>query len=116
LGKGASWMTPRVDIVGAQETEPHDREPARVRMDEWMKGEIARLLPTHWKLVAEKSGETLEGLPRGLAFRVLESGAAVDLRNDDQTARLTPDQREALKAIGIRAGRVAAHVPDAQKP
>jgi len=116
LAKGPVWMAPRVEIVGAAETEPHDREPARARIEEWMRGEVERVLPVHWKLFAEKAGETLEGLPRGLAFRVLESGAAVDLRNDDQTARLTPEQREALKAVGIRAGRVAAHVPDAQKP
>ncbi|MCA8902816.1 MAG: helicase, partial [Hyphomonas sp.] len=116
LVKGASWMAPRVEIVGAVETEPHDREPARARIAEWVQGEIARVLPTHWKLAAEKTGEALDGLPRGLAFRVLESGAAVDLRNDEQAVRLTPEQREALKSIGIRAGRVAAHVPDAQKP
>ncbi|MEZ6012468.1 MAG: helicase-related protein [Hyphomonas sp.] len=116
LAKGATWMMPRVEIVGATETEPHDREPARVRAEEWLRAEIARVLQVHWKLAAEKSGEALEGLPRGLAFRVLESGAAVDLRGDDQSARLTPEQREALKGIGIRAGRVAAHVPDAQKP
>jgi ATP-dependent RNA helicase SUPV3L1/SUV3 len=116
LSKGAGWMSPRVDLIGATETEPHDREPARARIEEWLRAEIARVLPVHWKLSEEKSGEALDGLPRGLAFRVLESGAAVDLRNDDQSVRLTPEQREALKGIGIRAGRVAAHVPDAQKP
>ena len=103
LSKGASWMTPRVDLVGATETEPHDREPARARIEEWLRSEIARVLPVHWKLSEEKSGETLDGLPRGLAFRVLESGAAVDLRGDDQSVRLTPEQREALKGIGIAA-------------
>lgn len=116
LVKGPVWMAPRIEIMGATETEPHDREPARLRIEEWMRGEVARVLPVHWKLFAEKSGEALDGLPRGLAFRVLESGAAVDLRNDDQSTRLTPEQREALKTVGIRAGRVAAHVPDAQKP
>ncbi|KCZ88402.1 putative helicase [Hyphomonas jannaschiana VP2] len=116
LLKGASWMSPRVDLIGATETEPHDREPARARIEEWLRAELARVLPVHWKLSEEKSGEALDGLPRGLAFRVLESGAAVDLRSDDQSVRLTPEQREALKGIGIRAGRVAAHVPDAQKP
>jgi ATP-dependent RNA helicase SUPV3L1/SUV3 len=55
-------------------------------------------------------------MARGLAFRILESGAAIDLRADDPPARITPEQREALKASGIRAGRVAVHAPDAQKP
>ncbi len=116
LVKGAAWMSPRVEIVGAAEVDPNEREPARQRLEAWALAEIARILPAHAKLANEKAGDALEGLARGIAFRVLESGAAVDLRQDDPSARLTPEQREALKGIGIRAGRVAAHVPDAQKP
>jgi len=62
------------------------------------------------------SAKSLEGLARGIAFRVLETGAAVDLRGEDPSHRLTQDQRVALKMIGVRSGRTAAHVPDAQKP
>ena len=116
LVKGSAWMTPRVEIAGAVEVDPNEREPARQRLEAWAMAEIARVLPTHAKLANEKSGEALEGLARGIAFRVLESGAAVDLRQDDPNLRLSAEQREALKGIGIRAGRVAAHVPDAQKP
>ena len=81
-----------------------------------MRGEIGRVLPTHAKLAFAKSVEALEGLLRGLAFRILESGAAIDLRTDESAPRLNPEQREALKAAGIRVGRVAAYAPDAQKP
>ncbi|MEO1405269.1 MAG: helicase, partial [Pseudomonadota bacterium] len=52
----------------------------------------------------------------GFAFRLQETGAAIDLRRDDQSVRIEAEDREALKAIGVRAGRVSAHVPDAQKP
>ena len=116
LAKGADWMSPGVEIVGASEVEASDREPARSRVSDWLKTEMTRILPTHWKLRHDKAGDTLEGLARGLAFRILESGASVDLRQDDPGTRLTPEQREALKALGLRAGRVAAHAPDAQKP
>ena len=116
LAKGPDWMSPGIELVGAAEVEPSDREAARARVSDWLKTEMTRILPTHWKLRHEKAGDTLEGLARGLAFRILESGASVDLRQDDPGARLTPEQREALKALGLRAGRVAAHAPDAQKP
>ena len=116
LVKGSGWMSPRVEIIGAAEVDPAEREAARQRLEQWATKEIARILPTHTKLAVEKAGDALDGLARGIAFRVLESGAAVDLRQDDPGLRLTAEQREALKGIGIRAGRVAAHVPDAQKP
>ncbi len=116
LVKGPDWMSPSIEIKGATEVEPHEREAARLRLEDWAKAELQRVLPTHWRLRHEKAGETLEGLARGIAFRILESGAAVDLRQDDPGGRLTPEQREALKALGLRSGRVAAHAPDAQKP
>ncbi|MBO6584238.1 MAG: helicase [Hyphomonas sp.] len=116
LAKGSSWMAPRVEIVGASEVDPSEREAARQRLEQWAAAETAKILPTHTKLAVEKAGDALEGLARGIAFRLLETGAAVDLRQDDPSLRLTGDQREALKGIGVRAGRVAAHVPDAQKP
>ncbi|MDP3460464.1 MAG: helicase-related protein, partial [Hyphomonas sp.] len=116
LGKGAQWMTPRTELIGAVEAEASERQPALARIEEWVRGEIGRVLPTHAKLAFAKSGEALEGLLRGLAFRILESGAAIDLRTDESAPRLNPEQREALKAAGIRVGRVAAYAPDAQKP
>jgi ATP-dependent RNA helicase SUPV3L1/SUV3 len=116
LGKGAQWMTPRTELIGAIEAEASERQPALARIEEWVRGEIGRVLPTHAKLAFAKSGEALEGLLRGLAFRILESGAAIDLRTDESAPRLNPEQREALKAAGIRVGRVAAYAPDAQKP
>jgi ATP-dependent RNA helicase SUPV3L1/SUV3 len=116
LAKGQQWMTPRVELIGAVEAEPAERQPALARIEEWVRGEIGRVLPTHARLAFAKSGEALEGLLRGLAFRILESGAAIDLRTDESAPRLNPEQREALKAAGIRVGRVAAYTPDAQKP
>ncbi|MFN3911345.1 helicase-related protein, partial [Hyphomonas sp.] len=116
LIKGAQWMTPRLELIGALEADAPERQAALVRIEEWVRGEIGRVLPTHARLVHARSGEALESLLRGLAFRILESGAAVDLRTDESAPRLTPEQREALKAAGIRAGRLAAYAPDAQKP
>ena len=116
LLKGANWIAPRLELIGALEMDVGERAPALSRMEDWLKGELARVLPVHAKLASGEASEKLEGMARGLAFCILESGAAVDLRTDDPPLRITPEQREALKAAGIRAGRVAVHVPDAQKP
>ncbi|MFN4226147.1 MAG: helicase, partial [Hyphomonas sp.] len=116
LAKGPQWMQPRLELLGAVEAELSERQPALARIEGWVRAEIGRLLPTHAGLAYAKSSETLEGVLRGLAFRILESGAAVDLRADEHSPRLSPEQREALKAVGVRAGRVAAYAPDAQKP
>ncbi len=116
LVRGADWLSPRVELVASEQDDADAREQARARIESWFTRELAKRLPTLQGLRLGGAAKTLEGPARGLAFRVMESGAAVDLRNDDPGHRLTREQREALKAIGVRAGRVAAHVPDAQKP
>lgn len=116
LKKGSDWLSPETELCGAKEADPSAREAARRRISDWLAAEMARLLPAHYRMKHGKSFDSLDGLARGLAYRVMESGAAIDLRNDDPSHRLTPEQREALKTIGLRAGRVAAYAPEAQKP
>ncbi len=116
LKTGSDWLSPETELCGAKDAAASAREAARSRISDWLATEMARLLPAHYRMKHGKSLGTLDGLARGLAYRVMESGAAIDLRSDDPSHRLTPEQREALKAIGLRAGRVAAYAPDAQKP
>ncbi|MEL6257975.1 MAG: helicase-related protein [Pseudomonadota bacterium] len=113
--KGAHWLAPRVELIGGDEAAQDLRERARTRIEDWLQEEVARVLPSLSGLRSLQP-DALEGMARGLAFRLMETGAAVDLREDEDARRLTKDQRDALKAVGVRAGRVAAHAPDAQKP
>jgi len=116
LTKGADWLSPGVELIGAVEAEEGQKSAATARISEWFAAEIKKRLPTHYAMKAADSAKTLEGLARGIAFRIMESGASIDLRGEDPTHRLTQDQRVGLKMIGVRSGRTAAHVPDAQKP
>lgn len=116
LARGPDWLTPRCELVGGEEAEEAQREAALKRVSEWIGAEIGRRLPTHFGLRHGEAGNGLEGLARGIAFRIVETGAAVDLRGDEPSHRIEAAQREALRAVGVRAGRVAAHAPDAQKP
>jgi ATP-dependent RNA helicase SUPV3L1/SUV3 len=116
LVKGGDWLLPDVVLIGGEEAAPAELEAARIRLQDWTREEIRLRLPAHAGLKYDKAGDGLEGIARGLAFRVMERGAAVDLRGDDPGMRIEAEQRDALKALGLRAGRVAAYAPDAQKP
>ncbi|MEM7493748.1 MAG: helicase-related protein [Pseudomonadota bacterium] len=113
---GPHWLAPGAKLIGAEEAEQHQKDAATMRLNEWLGSEIQKRLPTHFKLKFSADDLGLEGLARGLAFRLLEAGAACDLRNEDGSLHPSHEDRTKLKEIGIRSGRIAAHVPDAQKP
>lgn len=116
LAKGRDWLTPEVNLVGAVDMPADAKEPARSRIEAWSQSHIAAVLPSHTRLKSGEGQEGLEGHAKGIAFRLMESGAAIDLREDDPSLRVEAAQREILKALGLRSGRVVAHIPDAQKP
>ncbi len=116
LAKGGDWLTPRVELMGGEEADEAHRQAALTRIKDWLDAEIASRLPSHHGLRFGEAAPSLEGLARGIAFRLMETGAAIDLRGDDPGHRIEAQQRDALRAIGVRTGRVAAYVPDAQKP
>ena len=116
LGKGGDWLSPVTVLIGASDVPADAKEPARMRTQNWLAAQITKLLPAHAKLKSGEAQEGLEGHAKGIAFRIMETGAAIDLRADDPAARIEADQREILKTLGLRTGRLAAHAPDAQKP
>ncbi|WP_300377134.1 helicase-related protein [Henriciella sp.] len=116
LAPGPDWLSPRLELIGAEDAETHRKDAALKHLEEWLAAEVLRVLPTHARLKSGESGKELEGMARGLAFRLLETGAAIDLREESPPPHVTREQREAMKAAGLRSGRVAAHIPDSQKP
>lgn len=116
LLQGPHWLAPSAVLIGGQDAEAHQQDAAKTRVNEWLGAEIQKRLPTHFKLKFSPDETQLDGLARGLAFRLLEAGAACDLRGEDRALLPGPDDRTKLKEAGIRSGRIAAHVPDAQKP
>ncbi|MEN0078812.1 MAG: helicase-related protein, partial [Pseudomonadota bacterium] len=121
LARGSDWLSPVAGLIGGEEADDALKGAARTRLQSWIDGEIAGKLPSLWGLrkgggINADPATSLEGLARGLAFRLMETGAAIDLRQDDPSHRIDQSQRAALRAAGIRTGRVAAYAPDAQKP
>jgi len=116
MAKGADWLGPVIEMIGAGSMSADAKAPALARLQAWLDAYIAKTLPAHIKLKSGEQQDGLEGHAKGIAFRIMESGAAIDLRGDDPSLRVEAEQREILKTLGLRSGRLAAHAPDAQKP
>lgn len=114
--KGHDWLSPRTELIGADEAQAELREQARKRTEDWLRDYAERQLPALTALKKQLNTVELPGNARGLAWRVLETGSAIDLRADDPPPRLSAEEREALKGWGIRSGRVSAYAPETTKP
>ncbi|MEO0883745.1 MAG: helicase-related protein [Pseudomonadota bacterium] len=116
LSKGAHWLKPVAKLVGASEAPADLKQITLTRLGDWVAVYVSAQLPSLTGLGHAERIDGLSGAAKGFAFRLYETGASIDLRKDDQGVRLEAEDREALKALGVRAGRVSAHIPDAQKP
>jgi ATP-dependent RNA helicase SUPV3L1/SUV3 len=101
---GGDWFAPRVRLLG--ELGPTAaRERAQRRLEAWLAGEAGRLK------TAIESG-ALKGLPRGLAFRLLESGGVIDRRDIERDlAALSQVERRTLRTFGVRMGAHSVWLP-----
>ncbi len=116
ISKGADWLSPTAELIGAPDAETHIRARAEDRLQTWIIAHIREVLSPIFSLqTALKSGR-LRGLARGVANQLIEAGAAIDRRKDEVAAALTRDDRAALKEVGVRTGRIAAYLPGLLKP
>jgi ATP-dependent RNA helicase SUPV3L1/SUV3 len=113
VSPGAALLRPRIDLIGGAEAGQLPRRRAEARLGAWLADEIAREL---WPLCAlEAAGRdcVLSGAARGLAYRLFESGGAVDRREHPTPNRA---DRAALAALGVRFGRHTIYAPALTRP
>jgi ATP-dependent RNA helicase SUPV3L1/SUV3 len=113
LKPGADWLSPGVDLIGAPDASPADREAAVAHLTRWLADETSRLLRPVHDLKTALAGSALPGPARGAAYQLSEAGAALDRRHADA---LGSEDRTALQAIGVKSGRIAAWLPGLLKP
>jgi len=107
-------LKPRLELVGAEDAPERARAAALRRLQTWLSAQIARDLA---QLAGLASADGVSGAARGLAFRLIESGGALDRRDaHDLVQALDPSGRSALSALGVYIGRRTIYVPRLIKP
>jgi ATP-dependent RNA helicase SUPV3L1/SUV3 len=107
-------LSPRIELMAGEELTGASREAVVARLDLWTKAHLAAVLAP---LVALRDAEDIEGLARGIAFRLIENfgslnreDVAEDVRALDQAAR------GQLRKYGVRFGGYSIFMPALLKP
>lgn len=109
-------FSPRVRLLGELGPAPA-RERAERRMEAWLAGEAGRALKPLKRLRHAIESGALTGLPRGLAFRLIEAGGLIPRREVERDlAALSQHERRTLKTFAIRVGAHSVWLPGVMKP
>ncbi|MFT4956484.1 MAG: ATP-dependent RNA helicase SUPV3L1/SUV3 [Brevundimonas sp.] len=113
---GGDPFNPRVSLLGDLGPAP-SRERAVRRVEAWLAAEAGRALRPLKRLRDLTAGGSLKGLPRGLAFRLIEAGGLIDRRAvQADLAALSQAERRALKTMAVRVGVHSVWMPALMKP
>ena len=114
LKPGAEPLKPRAALIAGDELNGPAREAVQARLDGWIAMHIANVLAP---LIALRDASDVEGLARGVAFRLIENLGALrrevvaeDIRTLDQAAR------GQLRKHGVRFGAHSIFMPALLKP
>jgi ATP-dependent RNA helicase SUPV3L1/SUV3 len=112
---GGDWFSPRVRLLG--ELGPvAARERAQRRLEAWLAREAGRALRPLARLKGAIENGALKGLPRGIAFRLVEAGGVIDRRDVERDlAALSQVERRTLKTFGVRLGAHSVWLPGVLK-
>ncbi len=107
-------LDPRLELIAGEELTGPFRDGVVTRLENWLKQHIATVLAP---LVALRDATDIEGLARGIAFRLVENlgslrrdAVSEDIRALDQAAR------GQLRKHGVRFGAYSIFLPALLKP
>ncbi|MGB7337060.1 MAG: helicase-related protein [Salaquimonas sp.] len=111
-GEGA--LKPRVILLADEQLSGAPRDSVSHRLERWISNHIAVVL----KPLVEMSGDqTLEGMARGVGFRLVEAYGNIDRREAAEDIQgLSQDMRAGLRRHGVRFGAYTIFVPALLKP
>jgi len=114
LAAGEEALKPRLLLLADAQLGGSAREKVAARLERWLAYTIETLLKPLQEL---SNTEGLEGVARGVAFRVVENLGVVDRRQiADDLRALDQDQRGHLRRRGIRFGAYHIFIPVLLKP
>ncbi len=103
LVAGADALSPRVEPFVDEEAGPDVAEKVRRRLQHWIDRKTAALFEP---LIALRDDETLTGMARGVAFRLVEAlGVLPRAEVADDVKNLDQEQRGLLRKHGVRFGQ-----------
>ena len=114
LTAGEDYLHPRILLLADEQLTGPARDQVAQRLDRWIANHTANVL----KPLVEMSGDqTLEGLARGVAFRLVENYGNIQRREiSADIQNLTQDMRAGLRRHGVRFGAYTIFVPVLLKP
>lgn len=109
-------FSPRVRLIGDLGPQAA-RDRAQRRIEAWLASEAGRALRDLRRLKQAVESGAIKGLPRGIAFRLLEAGGVIDRRDVERDlAALSQVERRTIKTFAIRVGTHSVWLPGALKP
>ncbi len=114
LTAGDDTLAPGFVLLADEHLTGPARDRVQARVDLWVKAHVGTLLKP---LIDLKDAEGLEGLARGIAFRIYEALGILerqDVAND--VRQLDQDMRASLRKLGVRFGAYNIYVPALLKP
>jgi ATP-dependent RNA helicase SUPV3L1/SUV3 len=116
-GEAAAVLTgdrpfaPRLRLYGELGPETA-RQRALQRLEAFVAAEAGRRLGALRRLEGALRSGRLTGLPRGIAYRLVEAGGVLDRREAEADLKvLSQAERRALKSLGVRIGTFSLHLP-----
>jgi ATP-dependent RNA helicase SUPV3L1/SUV3 len=114
LVAGADALSPQVEPFVDEDADPSVAEKVKRRLGHWMDRKIAALFQP---LIALRDDETLSGMARGIAFRLVEAlGVLPRPEIAEEVKGLDQESRATLRKHGVRFGQHTVFLPLLLKP
>ncbi len=108
---GGGLFSPRVRLIGDFGADA-PRLRATRRLEAFVAAESSRRLASLKQLKGAISDGRLRGLARGIAYQLVERSGILDREAVEPLLRdLSPNERRALKALGVRFGAFSLYLP-----
>ncbi len=111
---GPALLKPHAVVNAGDQLSGAGRDEVQARLQKFLDRHVAALLEPLIKL---EEGEGLEGIARGIAFRLVESlGVLARDQVADEVKALSQEERAKLRGFGVRFGAFHLFVPLLLKP
>ncbi|ADZ68834.1 Helicase conserved C-terminal domain protein [Polymorphum gilvum SL003B-26A1] len=114
LTAGDTALTPHFLLLADDQLTGPAREKVQARIDLWIKAHVGTLLKPLEDL---RQAEGLEGLARGVAYRIYEQLGILERQEAaNEVRQLDQGMRASLRKLGVRFGAYNIYIPALLKP